>query len=309
MSSWLQYIVVALLGLTLSASLMAQEHAVSLKQETAAKTETEALSPEEQALKLEIEARLSQFSDDFTQLQLVGSITLAPDAKLGITKNFVDVLKQRMNTYNQRYNSLDVMWNTYTQAQQMDIANNEDLMTMVANIETLKQSVKDTLDAKDEMVKAISDFADADRFIISQVAVYKKLYKRAYKLSLIKKLAPQLEKAKARELLVFEKLQASYDAAKAATELVPSLQPRMNVLDEQFVVMKSVSEKVQALEYKPLFQRVKDYVMGLAAVSIILLFVSMMVARYKAYKDKLASLKKVNEMMNKQGKDSQYPMI
>ena len=309
MSSWLQYIVVALLGLTLSASLMAQEHAVPLKQETAAKTETEALSPEEQALKLEIEARLSQFSDDFTQLQLVGSITLAPDAKLGITKNFVDVLKQRMNTYNQRYNSLDVMWNTYTQAQQMDIANNEDLMTMVANIETLKQSVKDTLDAKDEMVKAISDFADADRFIISQVAVYKKLYKRAYKLSLIKKLAPQLEKAKARELLVFEKLQASYDAAKAATELVPSLQPRMNVLDEQFVVMKSVSEKVQALEYKPLFQRVKDYVMGLAAVSIILLFVSMMVARYKAYKDKLASLKKVNEMMNKQGKDSQYPMI
>ena len=49
--------------------------------------------------------------------------------------------------------------------------------------------------------------------------------------------------------------------------------------------------------------------MGLAAVSIILLFVSMMIARYKAYKDKLANLKKVNEMMNKQGKDAQYPMI
>ena len=313
MSNWLRYIVMGLLTLTLSGSLMAQEHAVPLNKENAAAaapTESpEELSAEEQALKLEIEARLSQFSDDFTQLQLVGSISLAPDAKLGITKNFVDVLKQRMNTYNQRYNSLDVMWTTYTQAQQMDIANDEELMTMVANIESLKQSVKDTLDAKDAMVKAISDFADADQFIISQVAVYKKLYKRAYKLSLIKKLAPQLEKAKARELLVFEKLQASYDAAKAATELVPSLQPRMNVLDEQFVVMKSVSEKVQALEYKPLFQRIKDYVMGLAAVSIILLFVSMMMARYKAYKDKLANLKKMNEMMNKQGKDAQYPMI
>lgn len=313
MSNWLRHIVMGLLTLTLSGPLMAQEHAVPLNKEnaaTAAPTESpEELSAEEQALKLEIEARLSQFSDDFTQLQLVGSISLAPDAKLGITKNFVDVLKQRMNTYNQRYNSLDVMWTTYTQAQQMDIANDEELMTMVANIESLKQSVKDTLDAKDAMVKAISDFADADQFIISQVAVYKKLYKRAYKLSLIKKLAPQLEKAKARELLVFEKLQASYDAAKAATELVPSLQPRMNVLDEQFVVMKSVSEKVQALEYKPLFQRIKDYVMGLAAVSIILLFVSMMMARYKAYKDKLANLKKMNEMMNKQGKDAQYPMI
>ena len=302
-----------LLTLTLSVSLMAQEQAVPLKNGNAAAAapaeSPEQLSAEEQALKLEIESRLSQFSDDFQQLQMVGSMSLVPDAKMGITKNFVSVLEERMKTYNQRYNSLDVMWTTYTQAQQMDIANDDDLMTMVANIEALKQSVKDTLDAKAEMVKAISDFAAADQFIISQVAVYKKLYKRAFKLSLLKKLAPQLEKAKAREQLVFEKLQASYDSAKAAAELVPSLQPRMKVLEEQFVVMKSVSEKVQALEYKPLFQRVKDYIMGLAAVSIILLFFSMMIAKYKAYKGKLANMKKVTEMMNKQGKDTQYPMI
>ena len=302
-----------LLTLTLSVSLMAQEQAVPLKNGNAAAAapaeSPEQLSAEEQALKLEIESRLSQFSDDFQQLQMVGSMSLVPDAKMGITKNFVSVLEERMKTYNQRYNSLDVMWTTYTQAQQMDIANDEDLMAMVANIEALKKSVKDTLDAKAGMVKAISDFVQADQFIMSQVNVYKKLYKRAFNLSLLKKLAPQLEKAKAREQLVFEKLQASYNSAKAATELVPSLQPRMNVLDEQFVVMKSVSEKVQALEYKPLFQRVKDYIMGLAAVAIILLFVSMMLTKYKAYKDKVANLKKVNEMMNKQGKDNQYPMI
>ena len=315
MSSWLRYIVMGLLTLTLSVSLMAQEQAVPLKNGNAAAAApaetggTEMSSAEMEALKLEIEARLSQFSDDFLQLQLVGSMSLAPDAKLGVNKNFVSVLEGRMNTYNQRYNSLDVMWTTYTQAQQMDIANDDELMTMVANIEALKQSVKDTLDARAGMVKAISDFVNADQFIMSQVAVYKKLYKRAFKLSLLKKLAPQLEKAKAREQLVFEKLQASYDSAKAAAELVPSLQPRMNVLDEQFVVMKSVSEKVQALEYKPLFQRVKDYIMGLAAVSIILLFFSMMIAKYKAYKGKVANMKKMNEMINKQGKGTQYPMI
>ena len=313
MSSWLRYIAMGLLTLTLSVSLMAQQQAVPPQKGNAAATTPEEnpaeLSAAEQALILEIKSRLSQFSDDFQQLQMAGSMSLDPDAKLGINKNFVSVLEGRMNTYNQRYNSLDVMWTTYTQAQQMDIANDEDLMTMVANIEAKKQSVKDTLDAKKEMVKAISDFVEADQFIMSQVNVYKKLYKRAFKLSLLKKLAPQLEKAKAREQLVFEKLQASYNSAKAATELVPSLQPRMNVLDEQFVVMKSVSEKVQALEYKPLFQRVKDYIMGLAAVAIILLFVSMMITKYKAYKDKVANLKKVNEIMNKQGKDTQYPMI
>ena len=317
MSSWLRYIMMGLLTLTLSVSLMAQQQTVPPQKGNAAAPAASAapaedpaeLSAEEKALKLEIESRLSQFSDDFQQLQMVGSMSLDPDAKLGINKNFVSVLEGRMNTYNQRYNSLDVMWTTYTQAQQMDIANDEDLMAMVANIEALKKSVKDTLDAKAGMVKAVSDFVKADQFIMSQVNVYKKLYKRAFKLSLLKKLAPQLEKAKAREQLVFEKLQASYNSAKAATELVPSLQPRMNVLDEQFVVMKSVSEKVQALEYKPLFQRVKDYIMGLAAVAIILLFVSMMLTKYKAYKDKVANLKKVNEIMNKQGKDTQYPMI
>ena len=317
MSSWLRYIMMGLLTLTLSVSLMAQQQTVPPQKGNAAAPAASAapaedpaeLSAEEKALKLEIESRLSQFSDDFQQLQMVGIMSLDPDAKLGINKNFVSVLEGRMNTYNQRYNSLDVMWTTYTQAQQMDIANDEDLMAMVANIEALKKSVKDTLDAKAGMVKAVSDFVKADQFIMSQVNVYKKLYKRAFKLSLLKKLAPQLEKAKAREQLVFEKLQASYNSAKAATELVPSLQPRMNVLDEQFVVMKSVSEKVQALEYKPLFQRVKDYIMGLAAVAIILLFVSMMLTKYKAYKDKVANLKKVNEMMNKQGKDNQYPMI
>ena len=302
-----------LLTLTLSVSLMAQQQAVPPQKGNAAATTPEEnpaeLSAAEQALILEIKSRLSQFSDDFQQLQMAENMSLDPDTKLDVNKNFVSVLEGRIKTYNQRYNSLDVMWTTYTQAQQMDIANDEDLMTMVANIEAKKQSVKDTLDAKTEMVKAISDFVEADQFIMSQVNVYKKLYKRAFKLSLLKKLAPQLEKAKAREQLVFEKLQASYNSAKAATELVPSLQPRMNVLDEQFVVMKSVSEKVQALEYKPLFQRVKDYIMGLAAVAIILLFVSMMITKYKAYKDKVANLKKVNEIMNKQGKDTQYPMI
>lgn len=308
MNKRLQYIVSAFLALMLSASLMAQTVSAPLGQDNKTGNE-EVLSAEQRALNLEIESRLAKFMDDFKQLQVVGSFILVPDAKLEITKNFVNVLNQRLNTYNQRYNNLDVMWVTYTQAQQMDIANNEDLMKTVADIEQLKQTVKDTLDARSDMVKAVEDFANADHFIMSQVPVYKKLYKRAFQLSVVKKLAPQLEKAKAREALIFEKLQASYDAAKAATELVPSLQPRMNMLDEQFVVMKSVSEKVQALEYKPIIQCIKDYLFGLAAVAVIMLFVSLMIAKYKAYKDKIANLKKMDELMKKQGKDVQYPTI
>ena len=308
MNKRLQYIVLAFWVFMLSGPLMAQEQSVPPKQGDNTEN-VEDLSAEQQELKLEIEARLSQFSDEFSQLKVVGSFILSPDSRFEITKSYVDVLKQRMKNYDQRYNSLDVMWTTYTQAQQMDIANNEDLMKMVADIEQLKQTVKDTLDIRSGMVKAVEDFANADQLIMSQVPVYKKLYKRAFQLSLVQKLTPQLEKLKARESLIFEKLQAGYEAAKSASEQVPSLQPRMNVIDEQFVVIKSVSEKIQTLEYKPIIQRVKDYLLGLAAVAVILLFISMLRNKYKAYKDKLANMKKLDELMKQQGKGTQYPTI
>jgi hypothetical protein len=83
----------------------------------------------------------------------------------------------------------------------------------------------------------------------------------------------------------------------------------MTVLDEQYVVMKSVSEKVQALEYKPFFQRVKDYVLGFAAVAIILMFFNMSMAKFKAYRDKVNNLGKYKKMLDNQGKGTNYPTI
>lgn len=268
-----------------------------------------AVSPEALALRMEIAARLTQFSDELKQMMAVGKVNLTVDCQYGISNSVVETLELRMQSLNQEYNKLDVKWNTYYQAQQMDIANSEDLMTMVASIEELKQAVKDTLDSKTEAVESVGKFASADKFILSQVNVYKSLYKKAYQLSLVQKLAPQLEKVKAKEQVLFADLQNNYNEAKAASELMPSLKPRMELLDKQFVVMKSVSEKVQALEYKPLFQRAKDYVMGLAAVAIIMMFFNGMLAKFNAYKQKVASMKKYNEMLNNNGQAKQYPTI
>ena len=260
-------------------------------------------------LKAEIELRLSQFTEELDQMHAVGQMSLSVDGTVGVSPSVVNAMKERIKFLNQSYNTLDVKWNTYYQAQQMDIANDEGLMDKVAGVEALKQEVKDTLDAKTQAVESIIKFVEADKFIISQVSVYKSLYQKAYKLSLLKKLAPQLEKVKAKEQLVFTQLQSNYDQAKASCEVVPALSKRMSVLDEQYVVMKSVSEKVQALEYKPLFQRVKDYVLGLAAVAIILLFLNAAIAKFKAYRDKVKNLSKYKDLMNNQGKGTNYPTI
>ena len=99
------------------------------------------------------------------------------------------------------------------------------------------------------------------------------------------------------------------EQAKASCEVVSTLQPRFEVIDEQYIIIKSTSEKVQALEYKPWMQRIKDYVMGLAAVAIILMFLNGLWSKFKAYKEKAASLKKYNEMLNNNGKEKTYPTI
>ena len=275
-------------------------------QETAS---PEAVSPEVAQLKLEIETRLSQFSDELNQLFAVSQMPLSFDGNVEASQSLISAMEQRMNYLNQSYNTLDVKWNTYYQAQLMDIANDEELMEKVASFEGQKQVVKDSLDAKTQVVEAVMKFVEADKYIISQVSVYKSLYKKAYQLSLLQKLAPQLEKVKAKEQIVFGELQKNYEQAKASTELVPTLSKRMDVLDGQFVIMKSVSEKVQALEYKPFVQRVKDYVLGFAAVAIILLFLNGILTKFNAYRDKVANLKKYKEMMNNQGQGTNYPTI
>jgi hypothetical protein len=304
MNTWFRNIVLMAFIACLPGFVQAQETAMPVSTVSSL-----ALSPEAEALQIEIAARISQFSSELNQLLAVGKVNLTVDSEMGVSKSVVSAMEQRMQSLNQTYNQIDVKWNTYYQAQQMDIANSEDLMDKVAKIEELKQTVKDTLDAKTQVVEAVANFAAADQFIISQVDVYKNLYSKAFKLSLVQQLAPKLEKVKAKEQILFSELQTNYNQAKAACELVPSLSKRLEVLDEQYVIMKSVSEKVQALEYQPFIQRVKDYVLGLACVAVILLFLNGMLTKFKAYREKVASLKKYNEMLKNNGKDTTYPTI
>ena len=304
MKTWFRYIVLMAVFACLTGFVQAQEI-----EQPVGTMPTQTLSPEAEAMQLEIASRLIQFSDELNQLLAVGKVNLTVDSEMGISQSIISAMEKRMQSLNQTYNQIDVKWNTYYQAQQMDIANSEDLMNMVARIEELKQTVKDTLDSKTQVVEAVANFAAADQFIISQVSVYKNLYSKAYKLSLIKQLAPKLEKVKAKEQLLFTELQNNYNQAKAACEIVPSLSKRMETLDEQYVIMKSVSEKVQTLEFKPFIQRVKDYVLGLACVAVILLFLNGMMTKYKSYREKVASMKKYNDMMKNNGKETTYPTI
>ena len=83
--------------------------------------------------------------------------------------------------------------------------------------------------------------------------------------------------------------------------------PRFQPIEEKYIELKNISEKIQALEYKPWLQRIKDYLYSLAAVAMILLFLNMLQAKLKALKQARENAKKLREMMDKDNND--YPTI
>lgn len=259
----------------------------------------------------EISTRMKQYIDELNELTATGNSQVTFSASTQLSMTYINVLKDKINLLEERYNSINIRWTTFTQAMQMDIADNEDLMTLMTNVEQLKQNVADSIAVKKQCCNALQDFVLAEEQLAGQDTIYKQLYHEAFELSLLKKLTPKLEKLKAREQTNFAQLQSSYQKAQQACEIVPALNKHMPTLNDTFTNIQMVSKKIQETEYKPFIQRIKDYLMGLACVAVILLFINMLYAKYKQIKTAREQAKKYEEMMrrNSAGGGGEYPII
>ena len=113
-------------------------------------------------------------------------------------------------------------------------------------------------------------------------------------------------KAKAEEQALFTDIQTYFDQAKGASEAFPGLKIRMKAMEKKFFELQSVSTKIQEMVYKPFIQRIKDYLLGLAAVAILLMFLNLLSAKIKTLKQAREQAKKMKEMMDGQ---HNYPTI
>ena len=266
------------------------------------------VTPEE--LHQEIAARMMQYVDELNEVAIVSNMQIVFVESAPLTTSYVNALKNKVTVLDERYNSINVRWTTFTQAMQMDIADDDELMTIMSNVEQLKQGIADSIASKKTLCNAIQDFVDAEAMLVGQDTVYKNLYNQAFKLSLIQKLTPQLEKLKAREQALFAQLQGSYQKAQQACQVVPALQKRLPALDDTFTDIQMISTKIQEMAYKPFIQRIKDYLIGLACVAVLLLFFNMLSAKLKALKTARQQAKQYKEMMQKNGSGAgKYPTI
>lgn len=212
-----------------------------------------------------------------------------------------------IKSVNKKIEQLFTKWNVYYTAKQANIADNDALMELVTQFQQIKQDTKDSLDAYQQHLMGIQNFNKADKFIASQLTPYQELNKRAQKLALAEALSSQLEALKAKEQLMFADIEKNYEMAKAAAAQNSSLNKRMNQITNNYIELKNLSEQIQAAEYKPLFERIKDYLFGLAAVAIVLMFVNMIQAKIKAYKQVKETAKKMEKF--RQQTDNEYPSI
>ena len=187
------------------------------------------------------------------------------------------------------------------------IADDDSLLQIVANYQLVKQTVLDSIAAKQHYFDAQKSFAEAEAFCLAQDSIYQALNKKAVEYSLVKSAAPQLEQLKGEEQSLFAEVQQQYETAKNLSQEFPVFQPRFQQIEEKYIELKNRSEKIQALEYKPWIERVKDYLYSLAAVAMILMFINMVQAKIKTLKQARENAKKLREALHKEEDD--YPTI
>lgn len=257
---------------------------------------------------LAVELRIQLFLDDLNYIEEDSRVYLQFQNMSQMQPSLVSAYEWRINQVEAKFQAFNSRWNTYFVAQQYEIAAREDLMDRVAELDVLKQAVADSLAARKQVCAALRDFFESESFIMCQDSAYRRMYSRASKLSLIGKTAPLLEKLKASEQLQFAKIEEHYGKVKAAVELVPALASRAAAVDEQYITLKAMSEKIKAMAYKPFIQRIKDYLLGFAAVAILLLFFNLAVTRLVAVKKAYKSMQQYKKLM-KINENENYPTI
>ena len=254
----------------------------------------------------DISERMAAFQEEVLQLHALSRFRVDIDMEMPLTEPLLDVVGDRLKALTTALNSFTVRWDTYSQAQQVYVADNEELLNKVAQIQQIRQAVTDSLAARQQQHDQLTAFSKAEQMIWGQDKTYRRLYQQAAKYSLSSKLAAQLEKVKAEEQALFADIQTNYNQAKTAADAFPGLKVRMKGMDSKFFELQTVSAKIQEMAYKPFIQRIKDYLLGLAAVAILLLFFNLMSSKLKTIKQAREQAKKMKEMMTGQ---HNYPTI
>lgn len=217
-----------------------------------------------------------------------------------LCSNTSSAQKEQIESMTRLSNMLQLKWDGLYQSQIATISTDEELMTLAAEYEEAKKEATDSIESRKTILTQIANFSSTEKIILSNSKKFKEYANQATKLSLVKQTAPKLEKLKAQVQLEYASIERAYNEAEEAAQNNKKLSQRMSKMKDLFIEISQHKEAVQTSEYKPFVQRIKDYLISLAAVSIILLFISSLATRIQTLKKAKESAKKMQEMLNQQ---------
>lgn len=243
----------------------------------------------------EIQERIDNFLEELDVIQNSYSRPFKISKDQRLSKTFMKKLSDDVKSNERKLKSIDLRWNIFYQIEQPAIASDEELMALVDDLNNVKTSVEDSIASRHNIINAIQDFTAAERYLADQDTVYKSIGKKAIEFSLSSKTAPQLETLKVKEQLLFADIQAHYDKAREGSKQFKVSQQEIDNLNNLYASLKNKSVKIQEMAYQPFLQRIKDYLLGFAAIAIIIMFINMIVSKVKATKKMKENLKKYQD--------------
>ena len=258
--------------------------------------------------RLEIQTRLDQYLEGMTRIHdaVVARLPISNDVQF--TEGYLKMIDHRLKSMETNMKSIGVRWDNYCPLQQWAISQDEGLMASVETFEILRQEATDSMEVRKQQVLTMQAFLDAQAMFERLDTAYNTIGKKAFSLSLTAKTAPLLEKEKKKEAILFAQVEEKFALAQQAGQYHLVSPERMAELEDSYAALKNKSDTIQAMTYKPLIQRVKDYLLGLAAVAVLLMFVSMVSSKVKTIKSMRENAKKLKESMKLNGMDD-YPTI
>ena len=238
-------------------------------------------------------------SDPFEALEVRGRLSLFTEEIETLLANVSSAGQKQLKKSEKSLKAVDNKWNVYSNAHQDIIASEESLMEEVVKYQESKQVLTDSIQSMLHKLDSYDRFQENEKFLVLQVEPYNELYNDAVQYSLIKQTASLLEKLKTKEGLLFGDITNRYEESKTISEEFPALKKRMEKVEENYIEVKALSEKIQAAEYKPFLTRIKDYLYSLAAVAMLLMFANMVQAKIQAFKQVRKSAEEYKELLEK----------
>ena len=195
-----------------------------------------------------------------------------------------DADEKEANQCKKELNKLNLRWTKFYTSIEGDILEEDEILDIAMQLNEKIKELESSIDRRLSFFEQNEIFRQEWASLQGFMKEYEEMEKLAISYSLTEQTAGQLEELKAKEEIMFEDLSAKFGRVRSIQNEFPELEKTKDEVEQLFTDISVKSQNIRSAEYKPLLERIKDYLYSLAAVALILMFVNMIQTKISAAK-------------------------